>query len=96
MNIKKIIVTTLIIFLFSSVYVFGQELMKIESQLDSLLTIKSKLESYLDSVNKKINELETIKLKMQVDNDTTKGVIVGLITDGNMRNKPSAVGDIIK
>ncbi len=96
MNVKKVIIMVLLAFFLSSINTLGQELMKIESQLDSLLTIKSKLELYLDSVNKKINELEIVKLKIQTDNDIAKGTFVELINDGIMRTKPSAVGDVMK
>jgi len=76
--------------------IFCQDLVNIKEQLDSLYIIKSKLEISLNSVNKKINKLEAIKINIEIKNDTTKGVLVALIADGNMRNRPTVFGDIIK
>ena len=96
MSIRIFIILAIFIFIFHTSFMFCQDLTKINAELDSLSVIKSKLESSLDSVKIRINKLEAIKLKIEIENDTTKGVLVALTTDGNVRNKPSVMGDIIK
>jgi hypothetical protein len=96
MKIKKIFFSILIYFSFPTAYIFCQELTEIESQLDSLLAVKSNFEKSLDSINYKIKELEILKIKIQTKNDTTNGILVALAYDGYLMDKPYPFGNILK
>ncbi|MCR4440446.1 MAG: hypothetical protein QHJ34_14795 [bacterium] len=96
MHKERAIVLTLIALLVLPGCGHTQELMEIQLQLDSLLAVKTRLESALDSVNHKIGELDAIKLRVRSDNDTTSGVLLRLTADANMRNRPDPLGDVVR
>ncbi len=97
MSTPKSSLQIIIFILVASTNLFSQktqDLIKIESQLDSLNTIKNKIETLLNSINTKIDDLEKEKLKIQIDSDTTKGFSIMLVDNGFLKKDPSIVSDI--
>jgi hypothetical protein len=72
-----------------------QNLSKIESRIDSLYTIKAKIDNFLQSINTKIKSLEEERTKILVANDTTKGILIKLSGDGYLKEEPATFTNII-
>jgi hypothetical protein len=96
MHVKKATLITLMILLLSLLDAHAQEFAEIDSTLESLRIVKSRLISALDSVNRKIELLQALQVNIRTKNDTTQGIQTILATAGEMRKTPGATAEVIK